>query len=62
METYSMHPFVMRQKTVFRYDEYLVRVTDLSVRTGGKAKKKTRSLADLGKGFGLVEDASGYLL
>jgi len=58
METYSLQPFVMRQKTVFRYDEYLVKVTDFAFRSEGRLF----TLADVGQGRGIVEDASGYLL
>ncbi len=58
METYALQPFVMRQKTVFRYDEYLVCVTDFRMKAGGK----TYSLSDLGAASGIVEDASGYLI
>lgn len=58
METYSMQPFIMRQKTTFRYDEYLVRVRSFALRDG----KREYSLADLGGGVGIVEDAYGFLL
>jgi len=58
METYSAQPFIMTQKTVFRYDEYLVRVTDFAMKSGGRIY----SLSDLGEGSGIVEDANGYLI
>lgn len=58
MESYSVQPFVMRQKTVFRYDEYLVKVTDFAMKAGGR----TYRLSGLGEGSGMVEDASGYLI
>ncbi|MFA6327919.1 MAG: hypothetical protein WCY41_00560 [Candidatus Micrarchaeia archaeon] len=57
METYALQPFVMRQKTTFRYDEYLVRVKSFALREGGREY----TLSDLGGGVGLAEDASGYL-
>ena len=57
MESYSLQPFIMKQKTTFRYDEYLVKVTSFALREGGREY----TLADLGEGVGLVEDASGYL-
>jgi hypothetical protein len=58
MRTYSLQPFIMRQRTVFRYDEYLVRVTDFAFKSGGKEY----SFSSLGEGRGIVEEASGYLL
>ncbi|VVC00319.1 Uncharacterised protein [uncultured archaeon] len=58
METYALQPFVMKQKTTFRYDEYLVKVRAFAFRDGARE----HSLDDLGGGAGLVEDASGYLL
>jgi hypothetical protein len=58
MESFSLQPFVMKQKTSFRYDEYLVKVRAFAYRDG----EREYSLADLGEGVGLVEDASGYLL
>jgi len=58
MRTYSLQPFVMKQRTVFRYDEYLVKVTDFAYREGGNE----HSLTTLGGGTGIVEEASGYLL
>ena len=57
METYSLQPFVMKQKTTFRYDEYLVRVTSFALLEGGREY----TLSDLGGGVGIAEDASGYL-
>ena len=57
METYSLQPFVMKQKTTFRYDEYLVRVKSFALREGGREY----TLSDLGGGVGIAEDASGYL-
>ena len=57
LETYALQPFVMRQKTVFRYDEYLVRVKAFALREG----HHEYTLADLGGGVGIAEDASGYL-
>jgi hypothetical protein len=58
MESYSVQPFIMKQKTTFRYDEYLVKVSAFAYRDAGGEY----SLVDLGEGIGLVEDASGYLL
>jgi hypothetical protein len=58
METYSLQPFIMKQKTTFRYDEYLVKVKAFAFRDGSREY----TLADFGEGVGLVEDASGYLL
>ncbi|MCX6772579.1 MAG: hypothetical protein NTV88_02300 [Candidatus Micrarchaeota archaeon] len=58
MRTYSLQPFVMKQRTTFRYDEYLVRVTDFAYREG----KNEHSLSSLGAGVGIVEEASGYLI
>ncbi len=58
MRTYSLQPFIMRQRTTFRYDEYLVRVTDFAFKSGGKE----HSLRSLGQGRGIVEEASGYLI
>ena len=58
LESYSMQPFVMRQKTVFQYDEFLVRVKALALRLGGR----DYTLADFGAGVGIAEDARGYLL
>ena len=58
MESYALQPFVMRQKTTFCYDEYIVKVRALAIREVGKEY----SLADFGEGVGLVEDAYGYLL
>ncbi len=57
METYALQPFRMKQKTTFSYDEYFVRVTDFAYTEKGK----TYTLADLGAGSGIVEDAYGYL-
>ena len=57
MRTYSLQPFVMKQRTTFRYDEYLVRATDFAFRSGGTE----HSLSSLGGGVGIVEEASGYL-
>jgi len=57
LQTYSMQPFVMRQKMEFRYDEYLVRVTDFELRLKGKRY----NLKAVGAGRGIAEDASGYL-
>jgi hypothetical protein len=57
METYSLQPFVMRQKTTFRYDEYLVRVKAFALREG----HHEHTLDSLGGGVGIAEDASGYL-
>lgn len=58
MESYSLQPFTMKQSTEFQYDEYLVRVTDFVMKSGGR----TYSLKDLGPGSGIIEDAYGYLL
>lgn len=58
METYAVQPFIMRQKTTFCYDEYLVRVRSFALSAG----KREYSLADLGDGVGIVEDAYGFLL
>jgi len=58
MRAYSLQPFIMKQRTTFRYDEYLVRVTDFAFKSGGKE----HSLSSLGGGRGIVEEASGYLL
>ena len=58
MESYSLQPFSMRNKTRFQYDEYLVRVTDFVLKTGAK----TYTLKDMGPSSGIVEDAYGYLL
>ncbi len=58
METYSLQPFIMKQKTTFRYDEYLVKVKSFAFRDG----EREYTLSDFGEGVGLVEDASGYLL
>ncbi|MFA6214631.1 MAG: hypothetical protein WC717_05140 [Candidatus Micrarchaeia archaeon] len=57
MESYALQPFIMKQKTTFRYDEYIVKVTSFAMREGGREY----TLSDLGEGVGLVEDASGYL-
>ncbi len=58
METYSLQPFIMEQKTTFRYDEYLVKLRAFAFCYGAREY----ALEDLGEGVGLVEDASGYLL
>jgi hypothetical protein len=58
LESYSMQPFVMRQKTVFQYDEYLVRVKAFAFSDG----ERSYSLPDLGGGVGIAEEATGYLL
>ncbi|MCX6769225.1 MAG: hypothetical protein NT051_00920 [Candidatus Micrarchaeota archaeon] len=58
METYALQPFIMKQKTTFRYDEYIVRVQSFAF----QGAHKELSLSDLGEGIGLVEEASGYLL
>ncbi|VVB57507.1 Uncharacterised protein [uncultured archaeon] len=58
MESYSLQTFSMKQKTKFEYDEYLVRVTDFVYKHG----PVSHTLADLGPGVGLVEDARGYLI
>lgn len=58
MESYALTPFRMRQRTQFRYDEYLVRVRDFALDAGGR----TYTLKDLGPGSGIVEDAYGYLI
>ena len=58
MESFSMQPFVMKQKMTFRYDEYLVVARDFAMKSGGK----TYCLDDLGAASGIVEEASGYLL
>ena len=47
----------MKQKTVFQYDEFLVRVKAFAFRDGAREY----TLSDLGGGVGLAEDASGYL-
>jgi len=57
LESYSVQPFIMRQKTVFQYDEYLVRAKAFALRMGGKEY----TLSDMGGGVGIAEDASGYL-
>ena len=57
MESYALQPFVMRQKTTFRYDEYLVRAKAFAFREG----RQEYTLSDLGGGVGIAEDASGYL-
>ncbi len=58
MESYGMQPFVMRQKTVFRYDEYIVRAKSFAVKLGSREI----AISELGKASGIVEEASGYLL
>ena len=58
LESYSMQPFVMRQKTVFQYDEFLVRVKAFALKLGGKEY----TLSDFGGGVGIAEDARGYLI
>jgi hypothetical protein len=58
MESYALQPFIMKQKTTFCYDEYIVKVKSFAMRDGGREY----TLSDLGGGVGLVEDASGYLL
>lgn len=58
MESYSLQPFSMKQKTRFQYDEYLVRVTDFYCRVGDRAY----TLKDMGPGSGIIEDAYGYLI
>ncbi len=58
MESYGVQPFVMRQKTVFRYDEYIVRGKAFAVKMGAREL----SMAQLGEARGIVEEASGYLL
>ncbi len=58
MESYALQPFLMKQKTVFRYDEYMVRVKSFAVTCAGRE----HSISDLGDGRGIVEEASGYLL
>jgi hypothetical protein len=58
MESYALQNFAMRTQTAFSYDEYLVTVTDFNL----KVDNKTYTLADTGKGSGIVEDAYGYLL
>jgi len=57
MSSYAMHGFVMRSKTKFCYDEFLVEVKDFAAKTGGKEI----TLKDVGAGCGIVEDAYGYL-
>jgi len=58
LQTYSMQPFVMKNKMEFRYDEFLVRATDLCLVADGK----TYTLKEVGEGRGIAEDASGYLI
>lgn len=58
MESYGVQPFVMRQKTTFRYDEYIVRAKAFAVKFGAREL----ALGDLGDARGIVEEASGYLL
>jgi hypothetical protein len=57
MESYSMQPFVMRQKTTFSYDEFLVRCSAFAFKSEGKEY----TLKDLGGAVGIAEDARGYL-
>ncbi len=57
LESYSVQPFIMKQKTVFQYDEFLVRVKAFAFKDGAREY----TLEDLGGGVGLAEDASGYL-
>jgi hypothetical protein len=57
LESYSVQPFIMRQKTVFQYDEYLVRAKAFALKMGGKEY----TLKDMRGGVGIAEDASGYL-
>jgi len=57
LESYSVQPFIMRQKTVFQYDEFLVRVKAFAFKEGAREY----TLDDLGGGVGIAEDASGYL-
>ena len=57
LESYSVQPFIMRQKTVFQYDEYLVRAKAFALKMGGKEY----TLKDFGGAVGIAEDASGYL-
>lgn|GEM_PF-784147 len=57
LESYSVQPFIMRQKTVFQYDEFLVRVKAFAFKDGAREY----TLEDLGGGVGIAEDASGYL-
>jgi hypothetical protein len=57
MESYSLQPFIMQQKTTFRYDEYIVKVRAFALKDG----PREYTLSDLGQGVGMVEDASGYL-
>ena len=58
MESYGVQPFVMRQKTVFRYDEYIVRVKSFALKLGPRGI----GISELGEARGIVEDASGYLI
>lgn len=57
LESYSVQPFIMRQKTVFQYDEFLVRARAFAFKDG----EKEYTLSDFGGGVGIAEDASGYL-
>ena len=36
LESYSVQPFIMRQKTVFQYDEFLVRVKAFAFKEGAR--------------------------
>jgi hypothetical protein len=57
LKSYALQPFIMKSKTTFSYDEYLVEVMDFGAIVDGE-------LIDtqiVGKGSGIVEDAKGYL-
>ncbi|MFH1306369.1 MAG: hypothetical protein ABIH83_01770 [Candidatus Micrarchaeota archaeon] len=58
MKSYALQAFLMKTKTTFKYNEYLVEAVDFAAIT----KKGAITLEDVGKGSGIVEDASGYLL
>ncbi|PIT84341.1 hypothetical protein COU37_03660 [Candidatus Micrarchaeota archaeon CG10_big_fil_rev_8_21_14_0_10_45_29] len=57
LSSYAMHGFVMRSKTKFCYDEFLVEVKDFAAKINGKEI----TIDDVGAGCGIVEDAYGYL-
>ncbi|MCK4730023.1 MAG: hypothetical protein KAT28_01770 [Candidatus Aenigmarchaeota archaeon] len=58
MKTYGKEVFDFKRKGNFIYIEYLVEVTDLSL----KINNKNIGLKNVGRGVGIVEDTRGYVI
>jgi len=56
MNTYASHKFVFKRLGFFTYEEYLGRATDIMI------EGKSIDMKKLGSGFGLIEDAKGFVL